>query len=134
DSFHLNLGYTRSAFQTPHSFDSAALDEDQHTLINTYNIAPSWTHLFGNSKLLNLGMYVRHDSFHYFPSQDPFVDQPETLEQKRRLTNVGGRADFSYVKGAHNLKIGGMYQHTLLDERFNLGLTDPTLNSPCIDA
>src|SRR5439155_438867 len=79
DIVHLNIGYTRSSFLTPHSFDAAALDEDQHALINTYNIAPSWTHIFGSSKLLNLGAYIRHDGFHYFPSADPFADQPETL-------------------------------------------------------
>src|SRR5205823_5354922 len=98
------------------------------------NIAPSWTHIFGAHGLLNMGAYVRHDGFNYYPSRDPFADQPETLAQQRKLTNAGLRADFSYTKGIHNVKIGGNYQHTFLTEDFQLGLTDATVNSPCIDA
>jgi len=32
----------------------------------------------------------------------------------------------------HNLKAGVLFEHTFLNEKFNLGLTDPTVNDPCI--
>jgi hypothetical protein len=133
DSVHLNLGFTRSWFQTPNSFDAAAVGQDQRAKIQTVNVAPSWTHLFSSTTLLSVGAFVRHDNFGYYPSANPFADLPETVGQRRKLTNAGIRADVSYVKGTHNVKAGVLFQHTLLTENFSLGLTDPTVNSPCLD-
>ncbi|MCU1311582.1 MAG: TonB-dependent receptor plug [Candidatus Angelobacter sp.] len=134
DTVHLNLGFTRSWFQQPNSFDAQAVNQDQRAQIVTYNIAPSWTHLFSPSTLLAVGAFVRHDDFNYYPSNDPFADQPETLSQKRRLLNAGIKADLSYVKGKHNIKGGITFQHTLLTENFAFGITDPTVNAACLDA
>jgi hypothetical protein len=130
----LNLGYTRSWFQTPNSFDQQAVNQDQRAQIQTYNLAPSWTHTFSPSTLLAVGVFARHDDFNYYPSADPFADQPETLSQKRRLFNAGIKADLSYVKGRHNVKGGITFQHTMLTENFALGITDPTVNAACVDA
>src|ERR1700681_2216244 len=134
DSVHLNFGYTRSWFQQPNSFDAQAVNSDQRAQIKTYNVAPSWTHLFSSTTLLDVGVFARHDTFNYYPSANPFSDLPETAGQNRILTNLGARASLSYVKGSHNVKLGATFQHTLLTENFSLGLTDPTVNSPCIDA
>ncbi|MCU1308842.1 MAG: TonB-dependent receptor plug [Acidobacteriaceae bacterium] len=134
DTAHLNLGFTRSWFQQPNSFDQQAVNQDQRAQIETYNIAPSWTHLFSPSTLLAVGAFVRHDDFNYYPSSDPFADQPETLSQRRRLLNAGIKADLSYVKGKHNIKGGITFQHTLLTENFAFGITDPTVNAACLDA
>src|SRR5207248_2305617 len=60
DSLHLNLGFTRSWFQTPNSLDQLAVRQDQRAQIKTFNIAPSWTHLFGTNAVLNVGAYFRH--------------------------------------------------------------------------
>ena len=132
DTLHLNAGYTRSWFQQPNSFDSAATNQDQRAQIQTYNVAPSWTHLFSSTTLLTVGAFVRHDGFNYYPSADPLSDLSETLVQHRKLTNAGLRSDLSYVKGRHNIKAGATFQHTFLTENFNFGITDPGLNSPCI--
>ena len=132
DTVHLNVGYTRSWFQTPNSFDAVVSNQDQRAQIKTYNIAPTWTHLFSTSTLLNVGAFVRHDQFNYYPSADPLADVSETAAQRRKLTNLGLRSDLSYVKGIHNVKMGATFQHTLLTEDFSLGLTDPTINSPCL--
>ena len=134
DAIHMNFGYTRSWFQEPNSFDSLAVNQDQRAQVSTYNVAPSWTHLFNTTTLLTVGAFVRRDSFNYYPSADPFSDLFQTASQQRTLTNAGIRADVSYVKGIHNIKLGGVFQHTFLTENFQLGLTDPTVNSPCIDA
>ena len=60
--------------------------------------------------------------------------QQETISQYRTLANTGLRSDFSYVKGINNIKLGATYQQTFLTEHFNLGIVDPTLNAPCLDA
>ena len=161
DSVHVNLGFTRSWFQTPNTFDSqlatpwkgivvanAGRDPngnlvgstDQRSQIKTFNIAPSWTRLLSNTTVFTLGAFVRRDQYNYYPSGDPFADlgpvnlQRETIGQNRTLTNAGLRSDVSYVKGIQNLKIGATYEQTFLNENDKLGLVDPTFNAPCLDA
>jgi hypothetical protein len=155
DSIHLNLGFTRSWFQTPNSFDtqdatawsgSGGLDPngnvvgpaDQRAKIQTINIAPSWTRVLSPTAVFALGAFVRRDAFNYYPSKNVFADlgpiQNSTVAQNRTLANVGLRSDVSYVKGIHNLKVGATYQQTFLTENFGLGIVNPVLNSPCLDA
>jgi hypothetical protein len=140
DTMQLNLGFTRSWFQTPNSFDDLNLGStdpsgnpvgpaDQRSQIKTFNIAPSWTHLINSSSVFTLGAFVRRDQFNYYPSRNPFADfspiQSLSVAQDRNLTNAGLRGDLNYTKGIHNLKIGATYQHTFLNENDTLGIVDP---------
>ena len=150
DTLHVNGEYSRSWFQTPNSYDNlnladqngAALpDTDQRAQIGTLNIAPFLTHILNPQSLVTLGAWVRRDAFNYYPSGNPLSDfygngnlQTSSISQARTLTNTGARLDYSYARGIHNLKIGGTYQQTLLNEAFNLSIVDPFLNSPCVDA
>jgi Carboxypeptidase regulatory-like domain len=160
DSIHVNLGFTRSWFQTPNSFDqqnatawnglivdngSVGPDglpvgpTDQRSQIKTFNIAPSWTRVINSNTVFTLGAFVRRDQFNYYPSGNSFADlspdlQQETFSQDRTLTNAGLRSDLSYVKGIHNLKAGVTYQQTFLDENNKFGIVDPTFNFVCFNA
>jgi len=160
DSLRLNLGFTRSWFQTPNSYDAqlatpwsgvivdnGGLDPygnvvgptDQRSQIKTFNIAPAWTHVLNTNTVFTLGGFVRRDAYNYYPSANPFADlgapglQSETVSQRRTLLNAGGRSDLSYVKGIHNLKVGVTYEQTFLDEHDPFGIVDPTVNAPCLD-
>lgn len=160
DSFSINLGFTRSWFQTPNSFDSQTADAwsglvvdngglgpnglpvgptDQRSKIRTFNIAPTWTRLVNPNTVFTLGAFVRQDQYNYYPSGNPFADlvpdlQSETVGQSRRLTNVGGRADVSYLKGIHSIKAGIVYEDTILTENDSFGIVDPTfLSDPSAD-
>jgi hypothetical protein len=140
DSVHINLGFTRSWFQNPNTFDNVLHTgetdpsgnplnpTDQRSQIKTFNIAPSWTRLLSNNAVFTLGGFVRRDQYNYYPSSNLFDDlsptQQESVAQGRTLTNAGLRSDVSYVKGIHNLKIGATYQQTLLDENDKLGIVD----------
>jgi Carboxypeptidase regulatory-like domain len=161
DSIRLNLGFSRSWFQTPNSFDgqnatlwngvvvaNGGLDPngnvvgptDQRALIKSFNIAPTWTRVVSPTTVFSLGGWVRRDAFNYYPSKNQFADlgpsnlQQETIAQYRTLANAGLRSDLSYVKGINNVKLGATYEQTFLTEHFNLGIVDPTLNAPCLDA
>lgn len=167
DSLHLNFGYSRSWFQTPNSLDSenatpwsglqgllpqmAAFNglgpngdavgaADQRSKIETFNIAPSWTHVVSTKSVFTLGAFVRRDNYNYYPSGNAFADlgppslQRESVGQNRTLTNAGLRSDLSYVSGIHQLKAGAVYQQTFLNENDSLGIVDPTFNAPCIGA
>ncbi|MGH9452861.1 MAG: TonB-dependent receptor, partial [Terriglobia bacterium] len=156
DSLQLNLGYTRSWFQNPNSFDQQLHPgltnpltgnplgpTDERSQIGTLNVAPSWTRLVNANTVLTLGGFVRQDQYNYYPSADPFADlapdlQAETVGQARKLTNAGGRSDVTYVKGDHNIKSGITYMQTFLTENDSIGIVDPTLipsiTPSCLDA
>ena len=157
DSLHFNVAFTRSWFQNPNSYDQqyhrcgpigytcdatgtdlinvntgAPLGAtDQRSQIRTFNIAPTWTHLFSPTALATFGAWLRHDQYDYYPSKDPLNDlapdlQVETGEQFRQLTNAGVKGEFSYIRGINNFKFGVLYQQTFLNEHDQLGIVDPT--------
>lgn len=160
DTVNLNFQFTRSWFQTPNSYDAqnatawngVSVDngglgpngqvvgsQDQRSKIRTFNIAPTWTRLIDTHTIFTFGAYVRQDQYNYYPSANPFADlspdlQAQTVGQSRRLTNAGGRASLSYVKGIHNLKIGVNYSHTFLTENDTFGIVDPTANAVCLNS
>jgi outer membrane receptor protein involved in Fe transport len=134
DAFHLNLSVARSAFQVPNTYDQQAAGQDQRQRIATFNIAPGWTRVINPTLLLAANAYVRHDAVTYSPSANPFADFPATIAQERSLTNYGAKLDLSYYKGRHNAKVGVQLSFTSLSEHFQLGLTDPAFNAPCVDA
>ncbi len=112
DSLHLNLGASRSWFQTPNSYDSqfasawngnivsgtpAATSNDcviaacaqtvgstdQRSQIRTFNIAPTWNHVMNANTVFTLGAFLRHDEYNYYPSDNPFADlQPGGLQEE----------------------------------------------------
>ena len=100
DSFQLNLTAARSWFQQPNQYDQQASGQDQRAQIFSYNVSPSWTHIFSAESLLSLNPYLRQDNFHYYPSKNVFNDLPVTLGQSRRLQNAGVKADYSYYERA----------------------------------
>jgi len=154
DAVHLNVGYSRSWFQNPNTFDqqfhtcnagftcnaaSVAVNPlngaplgptDQRSKIGTFNIAPTWTRLIGTTAVFTFGGFVRRDQFNFYPSADPFADfspglQSQTITQDRKLTNTGLRSDISYVKGIHNIKAGITYEQTFLTENDTIATVDP---------
>jgi hypothetical protein len=146
DSVHLNLNYSRSWFQTPNTYDNLNAggvniagmavtgQTDQRSKIGTFDIAPSYTRVISQASVWNLGLFMRKDNYHYYPSGDPFADlgpvQQQSIGQDRSLANDGVHTDISYVKGVNNVKVGAQYEQTFLDESDLLGIVSPTyLNS-----
>ena len=77
-SFHTNLQYTRSWFQTPNSFDTSEVFDqfgnpvgpaDQRSKIETFNIAPTYTRIVNKDTIFNFGELIRRDAFNYYPQQ-----------------------------------------------------------------
>jgi hypothetical protein len=160
DSVHINLGYTRSWFQTPNSYDSEYASQwptnsagvaigsnglpvgpaDQRAQIQTVNFAPSYTRVINQHTVLNTNYFFRRDGFNYYPSKNPFADrgapdlQQETISQQRSLANTGLLTDVTYTHGINNVKAGVSYAQTFLDETFQLGIVDPNLlpNLSCL--
>jgi hypothetical protein len=157
DSVHLNLNYSRSWFQTPNSYDNLNVQNvvsggstnapvfanvgntDQRSRIETFNIAPTYTRIVSADSVFNFGPYLRKDFYDYYPSNNPLADlgpsnlQTSSIAQARTLMNAGVHSDLSYAKGINNIKVGARYEQTFLRENDNLGIVDPTYNSPCVD-
>ena len=141
NSLHLNLNYSRSWFQTPNTYDNLNAGgvnmagqavtgpTDQRSKIGTLDIAPSYARVVSQTSVWNLGAYLRKDNYHYYGTHDPLADlgpvQRQSVAQDRSLTNAGVHTDFSWVRGAHNVKIGAIYDQTPLDESDVLGIVDP---------
>ncbi|MGC9952583.1 MAG: TonB-dependent receptor, partial [Bryobacteraceae bacterium] len=160
NTLNLNLGFTRSWFQTPNSYDGQdatawsglVVDNnglgpngfpvgptDQRSQIRTFNVAPTWTRIENARTVVTFGGFLRQDQFNYYPSDNPFSDlqpdlQLQTIGQNRTLTSAGLRATLSYVNGIHNLKAGITYEDTILTEKDSIGIVDPTLNAVCLNA
>ncbi len=158
DSIHLNLNFSRSWFQTPNAFDNLNVqnvlsggtsaapvignvgDTDQRSQIKTYNVAPTYTRIISQNSVLNFNVYTRRDEYNYFPSPNPLADlgpanlQTSSISQYRTLMNTGGHADYTWVRGHHNLLAGAEYNSTFLREHNDLGIVSPTYNSPCVNA
>src|SRR5260370_25145224 len=164
DTIHLSIGFTRSWFQNPNTYDqqyhtcvpgfpcdaagTTIIDSatgvplgttDQRTQIRTFNIAPTWTHLIGTKAGFTLGGSVRQDQYDYYQSGNALNDlapdlQVESASQSRTLTNTGIRSEISYVRGINNIKAGIVYQQTFLTENDHFGIVDPTFNAVCLNA
>jgi hypothetical protein len=95
NSINLNLGFTRSWFQTPNSYDAQTASawngivvdngglgpnglpvgsSDQRSKIRTFNIAPVWTSILNPKTVFTFGGFVRQDQYNYYPSDNPFAD------------------------------------------------------------
>jgi hypothetical protein len=157
DSIHLDVNYSRSWFQTPNAYDNLNVQNvigggasanpvfgnvgntDQRSKIGTINISPTYTRIISNNSVFNLGAFVRRDAYNYFPSDNPLADQgpmnlqTSSISQYRTLTNAAVHSDFSYAKGAHNIKVGAQYGQTYLNENDGLGVVNAVYNAPCVD-
>ncbi|MHB8736538.1 MAG: TonB-dependent receptor, partial [Terriglobales bacterium] len=132
NTLHIDMSMARTGFQVPNTYDQQFAGQQQHQTLNSVNFAPGWVHVLSPSSLWSVTTFYRHDDVHYLPSGNLFSDRPATVGESRHLTNLGGKFDFSYVKGRNNAKVGGQVQHTLLSENFSLGLTDPGFNPVCL--
>jgi len=131
---HLDVLAARNWFQVPNQYDQVASGQDQKQMVRSFSIGPGWIHVFDPATTLASNVFVRRDLVNYYPSDNPFADQPATLSQTRSLTNIGVKTDLNYLHGRHNAKFGVQITDTILTEKFTLGLTDPTFNPVCLDA
>lgn len=134
DTLHWNMFGARTWFQVPNTYPQQFSGQDQHQEVYTFDLAPGWTRVISPTTIFTLSPYARQDYVHYYPSSNPFADTPATVGEARRLLNLGGTADIAYSRGRHNAKAGIEVNSTLLNENFDLGLTDPTFNPVCVTA
>ena len=98
DSLHLNLNYSRSWFQTPNNYDNLRMSSDQfgnptvvgnadqHSKIETFNIAPTYTRIIGKTRYSTSVLISERTPTNYFPSENPLADLgPPNLQTANHL-------------------------------------------------
>ena len=85
--------------------------------------------------LLAANVFVRRDTVDYTPSADPFADQPGTVVAEPRADGTSApKSTSSYVQRRPQREVRRRGQRDeARPKHFSLGLTDPTVNSPCLD-
>ncbi len=132
DTLHLNLFLARNWFQVPNAYEQLGQDQKQRAM--TWMIAPGYQHAFNAKTLLTVNPFVRRDQINYYPSRDPFADNPSTVAQNRFLTNYGLAAAVTSEHGKHTIEFGTRLQQTRLLENFQFGITNPAYNPVCLNA
>jgi len=122
-TFHLNLQAAQSGFDVPNTYDQIA--QAQHQDINTFNVAPGYSQVVGDSTLFTINGFARRDHLTYQPSANRLDDTPATISQDRALTNYGAKADVTINAGPNSFKFGGSAAATRLEEQFTFGITNP---------
>ena len=132
DSIQLNLGFTRSWFQNPNSFDNVLHTgqtdpagnplgpTDQRSQIRTFNIAPSWTRLLSTNAVFTLGGFVRHDQYNYYPSRQSVrrpLAHPAGVGCSGSNADECGPADSAVVCEGRPQHQAGSYLPTDIPER-----------------
>ncbi len=160
DSININLGFTRSWFQTPNSYDAQnatgwnglTVDNgglgpnglpvgsaDQRSQIRTFNIAPVWTRMLNPNTVLTLGALRAPGSI-------------QLLSERRSIRRFHARSAIRH-RGAESPadqcrrprqrvlrqrrsqhEDRAQYEHTFITEKDSFGLVDPTGNAPCLNA
>ena len=108
--------------------------QNQHQQIDTFNIAPGYSQVIGRQQPVH-GQLLR-------PPRSPDLHAERgSLRRHARQRLAEPPSDqhrrqgrLAHTVGGHNIKVGVSIAATKLDEQFTLGLTDPTVNSPCLFA
>ena len=172
DSIHFDLNYSRSWFQTPNSYDNLnVMNVDDHRPEQRYKRQSNLRER-GQHRSALQDQYLQHLAHLHAHHQQRLGLQPGRISAQGQLRllpkrespgrpgsiqpanlvdlavpHTGQRrlhADYSYVKGVHNLKIGAQYEQTFLREHDSLGVVDPTYSvtlpdgttvstAPCVD-
>ena len=132
NAFHLNTLVARNWTQVPNTYDQPS--QDQRQKVVSFNIAPGYQRIIDIHTLFSANVFFRRDQVDYYPSRDLLDDSPATVAQDRSLTNFGLHSNLAGAQGRHTWKTGLQATETRLDESFQLGITDPAYNSPCLKA
>jgi outer membrane receptor protein involved in Fe transport len=111
-----------SNFQVPNRVvqELAGQDQRQRLRDNSQNI--SFQHIFSPNTVAQLSFFHRQSNAKLLsnPSSTPVVAQ-----QDRTLQNYGGIGSLALTRGSHNIKFGGQFTITPIDEHFTFYPSTP---------
>jgi len=110
-----------SNFQVPNRFNQelAGQDERQRLRDNSENI--SFQHIFSPNSVSQFSFFHRQS---HAKLTSNTLSTPVVANQDRTLQNYGGIGSLSLTRGSHNIKFGGQFTITPVDEHFSFFPTE----------
>jgi outer membrane receptor protein involved in Fe transport len=115
-----NFGGTN--FQVPNRFAQEAAGQDQRQRLrdNSQNI--SYQHIFSPNSVAQFAFFHRQSNAKLISNP---LSTPVVANQDRTLQNYGGIGSLALTRGSHNIKLGGQFTITPVDEDFSFYPTVP---------
>jgi outer membrane receptor protein involved in Fe transport len=114
-----NFGGTN--FQVPNRFNQELDGQDQRQRLrdNSQNI--SFQHIFSPNAVAQFSFFHRQSNAKLISNT---LSTPVVANQDRTLQNYGGIGSLSLTRGSHNIKFGGQFTITPVDEHFSFYPTE----------
>jgi hypothetical protein len=111
-----------SNFQVPNRFiqEVAGQNQRQQLRDNSQNI--SYQHIFSPNTVAQFAVFHRQSNAKLFSNA---ASTPVVAAQDRTLQNYGGIGSLALTRGTHNIKLGGQFTITPVDEHFSFYPTVP---------
>jgi outer membrane receptor protein involved in Fe transport len=111
-----------SNFQVPNKFPQELIGQHdrQHLRDNSQSI--TYQHIFSPNTVAQFSFFNRQSKAKLLSSPNSI---PVVADQDRTLQNYGGIASLSMTRGSHNIKFGGQFTITPIEEHFSFYPTVP---------
>ena len=111
-----------SNFQVPHRLEQELAGQKvrQELRDNSQNI--TFQHIFSPNSVAQFSFFHRQSNAKLLSNP---LSTPVVANQDRTLQNYGGIGSLALTRGNHNLKLGGQFTITPVDEHFNFYPTQP---------
>jgi outer membrane receptor protein involved in Fe transport len=115
-----SLGGTN--FQVPNRLDQELAGQDQRQRLRDNSQSVSFQHIFSPNTVAQFSFFHREGTAELLSNP---VSVPVVATQDRTLQNYGGLASLALTRGSHNLKFGGQFTITPINEHFSFYPTVP---------
>ena len=111
-----------SNFQVPNRLEQELADQDQRQQLrdNSQNI--TFQHIFSPNSVAQFSFFHRQSHAELTSNE---ASTPVVAFQDRTLQNYGGIGSLALTRGSHNIKVGGQFTITPVDEHFSFYPTVP---------
>ena len=105
-----------SNFQVPNRFKQEVAGQDQRQRLRDNAQSISYQHIFSPNSVAQFSFFHRQSNATLLSNT---LSTPVVANQDRTLQNYGGLGSLSLSRGTHNIKIGGQFTITPVDEHFS---------------
>jgi hypothetical protein len=120
----------RTGRDVPNNFSQEDAGQTQTVKTHDQNYNLGWQSVLSSESLLDVTGFARLSKFTLYQSPN---DTPVLADSNRSLDNYGVTPTFTWSKGIHEVKVGGVYKRFPIQEFFRVGITDPNFNDPASD-
>lgn len=116
-----------SNFQVPNRFHQEVVGQDQRQRLRDNSQSVSYQHIFSPNSVAQFSFFHRQSNAKLISNP---VSSPVVAQQDRTLQNYGGIGSLALTRGVHNIKLGGQFTITPVDEHFSFY---PTIAFPDLE-